>query len=283
MCAFSLYNSKIYTASQVPIKYNNRAFRFGDALFETIRGKGHYPLHFHLHYQRMLKAMISLKMDISSLPRQEELHDMIVKLLQKNNMFGSSRVRLEVFRRGEGLYTPVDNRVDFVAEVSALDTKEYKLNEKGLLAGLYLDMKKAYSPVSFFKSANALHYILAALSKSENRTNESLIINEKDRIIEASSSNLFYIKGSVIYTPSVFSGCVDGVMRNVVIDLIKKDAEFVFQETQGVSLQTLLEADEIFITNAIQGIQWIVGLDEKRFFNKITRKLSDTLNREFCR
>jgi len=279
MGSLVVYNGKILGDKQVPISFNNRAFKYGDAVFETIRTRGQYPLHFQKHYKRLIKAMLSLSMEIASLPKEDELHDDIVKLLKKKAVFSNSRVRIEVFREGEGLYTPVTNKVNYLIETTELATKNYQLNEKGLLVSVYKSMKKSYSPVSFFKNANALHYVLAALNKAKDNVNDCLIINEKDRIIEASSSNLFWIKGNEVFTPAVSTGCVDGVMRSLVLEIIKKHTHLKVVENLGAQESDLLNADEIFLTNAIQGIQWVMGIYETRFFNQQTKKISELLNK----
>ncbi|MCW3805023.1 aminotransferase class IV [Plebeiibacterium marinum] len=273
------YNGKIYPSNQVPVSYKNRAFKFGDSLFETIRANGHYPLSFNLHYKRLRKAMLSLKMNLASIPAEEELNDQIVKLLQKQKSYGASRVRLEIFRSGEGLYTPATNSADFIIETSQLQSPKYSLNSKGLLISVYPEMKKSYNPISFFKSGNSLHYILAALHKKEEALDDCLLINEKNKIIEATSSNIFWIKNGIVYTPSVFSGCVDGVMRQTIIALIQKTKDLQIEECNGATEEELLDADEIFLTNAIQGIQWVVGYKDRRFFNYNTKLLLDALNK----
>lgn len=278
MSDFVIYNGQLYPSNQVPVSFNNRSFKFGDSIFESIRCNGHFPLHFNHHYKRMIKAMLSLHMEISSVPREEDLCGLIIKLLQKKKQFGASRVRVELFRRGEGLYTPEDNRINYLVESKDLKSSTYKLNTKGLLVDVYGAMQKMYNPISFFKNGNSLHYVLAAIHKKQEGLNDSLLININNKIIEASSSNLFWIKDGVLFTPSVFSGCVDGVMRNVLIEVIKLNNVFNIVETQGAEIVDLLNADELFLTNAIQGIQWVVGFKEKRFFNQSIKKIMELLN-----
>ncbi len=280
MNEFVIYNGEIYTSDKVPLTFNNRAFRYGDAFFESIKCNGHYPLHFHLHYKRMVKAMISLKMDIGSFPTEKQWQAFIVLLLRKKKSFGASRVRLQVFRSGEGLYIPTSNQVNYLIESTPLTTVPYLLNSKGLLVDVYDEMKKQYSPLSAFKNGNSLHYVLAAVFKNENNLDDVLLVNDKNKIIEANSSNLFWIKDGIIYTSSIFTGCIDGVMRALVINSIEKHGLTRLIETQGASQQELLNADELFITNAIQGIQWIVGLKEKRYFCQITKKIVELVNKE---
>ncbi len=275
---FVLYNSTIYLESQVPLDYFNRAFSFGDAILETVRGNAHFPLYFHLHYKRIVKAMISLKMDVASFPREQKLHDLITKLLQKNMFFKSSRISILVFRRGKALLMPESKKVDFLIEVNSIHDTTPVWNEKGIFIGVYKEMQKAYGPISSFNTANGLHATLASIYAKESGVQDCLLINNKGLIIESASSNVFYIKGNVVYTPSVFTGCVDGVMRQVVIDLINRYEELTLVESQGVSIDSLMDADEIFLTNVINGIQWVVGFENKRFFYRKTKLLNDMLN-----
>ena len=280
MNEFVIYNGQIYTSDKLPLAFNNRAFKYGDTFFESIKCNGHYPLHFHLHYKRMVKAMIGLKMDIVSFPSEEQWQAYIVQLLRKKKSFGASRVRLQVFRAGEGLYTPTTGQVNYLIESSPLTSVPYMLNSKGLLVEVYDEMKKQYSPLSAFKNGNSLHYVLAACFKNENDLDDVLLVNDKNKIIEANSSNLFWIKDGIVYTPSIFTGCIDGVMRALVINSIDKHGLVRLIETQGATQQVLLDADELFITNAIQGIQWIVGFKEKRYFCQITKKIVELVNKE---
>lgn len=280
MNEFVIYNGEVYTADKVPLTFNNRAFKYGDSFFESIKCNGHYPLHFHLHYKRMVKAMISLKMDIAMLPSEAQWEAFIVQLLRKKKSYGASRVRMQVFRSGEGLYTPTSSEICYIIESTALNTVPYALNTKGLLVDVFDEMKKQYNPLSAFKNGNSLHYVLAACFKNESGVDDVLLINDKNKIIEANSSNLFWIKDGIAYTPSIFSGCIDGVMRALVINSLEKSGLLRLIETQGATKQELLHADEIFITNAIQGIQWIVGFKEKRYFCQITKKIVDLVNKE---
>ncbi|TLX76098.1 aminotransferase IV [Labilibacter sediminis] len=273
-----IYNGHLYPVSKVPISYDNRAFKYGDSIFETVRCYAHYPLHFALHYKRMIKAMLRLHMDIASLPREEMLLDLVVKLLQNKKAFSASRVRIELFRSGGGLYTPQQNKINFLIESSEIPNAKYELNDKGLFVDVYGEMMKEYNPVSFFKNGNSLHYILAAIHKQNKDLNDCFLVNQQGKIIEAISSNLFWVKKKVIYTPSVYSGCVAGIMRQVIIDLIKQNNELNLVELQGASNDELLNADEIFLTNAIQGIQWVVGYREKRYFNHTAKKIIQSLN-----
>lgn len=269
---FCCYNGEIVPVDSVHFTPANRSFRYGDGIFETIRCFGNQPALFDLHYNRLLRGMHALNLDIGCIPPLDVLERKIESLINKNRYFISSRVRLTVFRNEGGFYTPTTNSCSYLIEASSLDEGEYTLNEKGLIAGLYDEMSKNPGPLSSFKTANGLLFVMAGIFKANHNLGEVFIQNSQGRIIEALSSNLFWFKEEVLYTPSVRSGCVEGVMRHQLIDTARHiGLELI--ERDGVGFDELRQADEIFVTNAIHGINWIVGIGEVRFYNVRTRLL----------
>ncbi len=270
-------NGQKIKADQPLLMADNRAFRYGDALFETIRCIHQIPLFFEGHFQRILSGMSMLKMQTHSLPPIEIIREQISSLINKNRLFGDVRVRLTIFREDGGLYTPNSNKVNYLIETSDLDTHYYTLNSKGLLLGNYTDDRKSINRFSRFKSANSLLFVMAGLFKKENRFDEVMISNEQNLIIETLASNLYWIKNGEIFTPCRTSGCVEGVMRKQVITLLINNGYKVV-EVEGTTISELLAADEIFLSNAIQGIQWVVGIENKRYFCKIVKDINRLLN-----
>jgi branched-chain amino acid aminotransferase len=255
----------------------NRAFRYGDALFETIRCIHQIPMFFEDHYQRLLSGMALLKMQSHSLPPIDFLREQITSLINKNRLFGDVRIRLTVFREDGGLYTPTGNKVSYLIEAAGLDTHYYNLNNKGLLIGPYSEDTKPITRFAQYKSANSLFFVLAGHYKKENQLDEVLLLNEKNKIIESLASNLYWIKDGIVHTPLRSSGCVNGIMRKQIITLLKEH-KLPYSEVEGTTIEELIQSDEIFISNAIVGIQWVVGLQNKRYYCNQTKELNRLLN-----
>ena len=277
LAAYLCFNGEILPSSSFSLSPENRAFRYGDAVFETIRCFGNRPMFLELHYNRLVRAMKTMQMDTSCIPFPDVLEKRIESLINRNRFFVSSRIRLTVFRNEGGLYTPATHQCSYIIEASALNESSYQLNEKGMIAGIYHDMAKSKNVLSQFKTANALISVMAGLYKIQNNLGECLIINTDGKIVEAISSNLFWYRNEILYTPSVSAGCVDGVMKNIVMDMAQK-LNLKVLETQGVDEHVLMTSDEIFVTNAIQGIQWIVGMGDKRYYNQKAKQLTHSLN-----
>ena len=273
-----ILNGTIISTEDNPINSSNRAFRYGDGVFDTLVCSCTEPLLFEGHYQRLLSAAVLLKFNIIGYPSFENFKKQIAQLVAKNKYAPYSRIRITMFRSPGGLYTPEDNAPQWIIEQEPLQSEPFELNSKGLLTGIYQDMAKQSSPLSQFKTCSSLFFVLAGLVKKENGWGDILVTNQEGRIIEGLSSNLFWIKENKIFTPLVSSGCVDGIMRREVIRL-SYDLGFPVMETRGATLNELLEADELFLTNSTQGIRWIVGLNDQRYYLKITRQLAMNLKK----
>ncbi len=274
---YVILNGHFYDAGKPVLSFDNRAFKFGDGLFETMRCHKTVPLFFHHHYSRLLRGMAILQLSVATLPSEAVFSEQIEKLIVRNRIFNDARVRLSVFRRGGGLYTPEDNSVAWLLEATPLEGKGYQLNEQGFRIGTYSGFPKTWSPLSPFKTLNTAPYILAGLCKKENHWDDCLIKNDGKKIIEAISSNLFWVGGEALYTPAVSTGCVDGIMRGQVLRYAAEN-NLEVHETTGADENKLWQADEVFLTNAVSGIRWVVALENKRYFNRQPKKIVAWLN-----
>ncbi|MBN2742336.1 MAG: aminotransferase class IV family protein [Marinilabiliaceae bacterium] len=269
---YCCFDGHLIPVDSVKITTANRAFRYGDSVFETIRCFGNRPFALGEHYSRIKRAMQATGMEPDSLPTCDVLEKKIESLINRNRYFISSRVRLMVFRKDGGLYTPATDQSSYMLEATPIDQSTFEMNEKGLVAGIFRDMGKSPDVLSPYKTGSALLYVMAAKYKQRNNLTECFIVNTNGMIIESISSNLFWFKNDKLYTPTIASGCVDGIMRRQVIALARNLNIEVF-EVPGVSEENIRKADEIFVTNAIQGIQWVVGIDDLRYFNIKTKQL----------
>ncbi|MCX8143790.1 MAG: aminotransferase class IV [Bacteroidia bacterium] len=274
-----IYNGEIVTARDlVDIAFSNRAFKFGDALFETIRYSNKNILFLTDHVLRLKLSMPILKMKIPSYFSFDYFLNKISELIYANQLQDkSARIRITVFRQGSGAYYPSTNEVDFIMEAEELETTYYLLPERGLVVDLFKDTFKPINRLSNLKTGNALIYVLASINSDFLRTDDCFILNEKGHICEATSSNVFAVKGNMVMTPPLTEGCVSGILRNQ-IKKIAEENKLLFIEKPFTS-HTLIDADEVFITNTIQGPQWIRQFQSKIYEKKkITQLFIETLN-----
>lgn len=272
------YNGTFHPEDTPIFTAENRAFRYGDSLFETIHCNGTQIQFFDEHMHRLEQGMKQLSMTIPT-GFSETIEENIKLLINKNKSFLGTRIRLSVFRNPGGLYTPGTNTVSYLIESSKLDSVHYQLNKKGLQIGLFDSYKKASNSTSSFKTGNSLAFILAGLHKQKMKWDDCLLLNERNNLVESVSSNLFIVKDSVLFTPSLESGAVNGIMREQIIQIALHLGVTVYDDCI-IKAEELKNADEVFLSNAIMGIQWVVAYQDRRFFNKSSKVLIEALNKK---
>ncbi|NSW45427.1 MAG: aminotransferase class IV [Bacteroidales bacterium] len=273
---FVIVNDKLTRRNEVVFGLESRAVRFSDGFFESMRAFGlDVPL-LAFHYERIKKAWCIYRFD-SEIPSIKTLSDAIERLLKSNKHFGSARIRLTFYRSGEGLYLPTKNQADWYLETFASDDKEFTLNTKGKQIGIYSDFYKPSHPFFNIKTNQALIYTQAAWWAQINNLDDAILLNKQQCLIEATSSNIFVCIGNIVYTPPLTDGCVNGVMRRFLIQELFPSLDIEYKEV-SLTKQFLLDADEVFLSNAVQGIQWVVGFQNRRYFNSLAKKITQKLN-----
>lgn len=257
-------NGKFVQQEEASIAIDDHSYRYGDGLFETMKVVDGKILYKEYHFERLFSGLATLQFSIPVLFKRTKIEEEIKKLCQKNNCESLARIRLSISRGNGGVYD-CDNQFSYLIECWPLHQKG--LNENGLIIDIYPRARKSIDAFSNIKSANYLSYVMAAVWAKENKLNEALILNSRERICDATIANIFWTKGDKIFTVPLSEGCVDGVMRRKILDLDKK----ILQEP--LTEEILLNADEVFLTNVITGIRWVGQFRNKGFSNMISRKL----------
>ncbi len=244
------------------IGIENRAFRYGDGIFESMRMCAGRISLWSMHYDRLRIGMKALRMDIPAHYSEEYFKSEIEKLTGTSSNF---RVRLSVNRSDGGLYTPLSDLPDFLIEAKNTEENHFLMQKEGLTLGWYDEAPiLSKTRLAGIKSANALPYILAAKHRKTYHLDDCLIFNEKGNIAEAVSSNVFIVKAGKLITPHLRAGCVAGVMRKAVIQ-IAKDLGITVKEQVALQPKHVFSADGLFLTNAVQGIRWVKKVEYTEF------------------
>lgn len=269
-------NDKIIPNETESIKTGNRSYLYGDGVFESIRIIKGQPINLDNHISRLLEGAKMLMMQPSENFNTAFFKGRIIELLFESGIKGDGKCRLSLDRKPGGTYKPTTNNCDFFIEVYPIEETGFYLNEKGKQVDIYTDHKKQKSKLSNFKTKNGLIYILASITAQRNGLEDYLLTNETGGILESTNSNLFVVSNGVLYTPGLEEGCLAGTMRMQVINLAIANGIKVYE--CNILPQNLLIADEVFLTNAIQGVQWVGSFRTKRYFNVVSKKLITLLN-----
>lgn len=288
------HNGKLTVDSKAILPADNRAFRYGDGLFETMLWtKGRIRL-LDYHVERLQAGMKTLQLEGRSRFAPSDIQQMCTGLLAKNEWLDRDcRLRLQVYRSGSGLYSPVSNQAEFVLQASPVDHVDHlspqpaggpsspgtgtPVQSNGLIVDLYTEQFKPFSGLSGLKSINSLLFVLAGLYRKQQGLDEVILLNQEGHLCESLSSNVFVSYQQQLYTPALGEGCVAGTMRRAVLELAKKEGIRITEAK--IDPQILEEADEVFLTNAIQGVQWVMGYRQKRYFNHWSKRFQKLITR----
>ncbi|GLU44955.1 aminotransferase class IV [Allomuricauda sp. NBRC 101325] len=272
------FNGALFTEDSNLLTSNNRGLKYGDGLFETVRYVNGTVFFWEDHYFRLMASMRILRMEIPMEFTLEFLEEQIKKTLAANQLGeASARIRLTVFRNDGGLYTPATNNVSYLIETSTLESPFYVLDDGDYGVELFKDFYVNKDMLSNLKTSNKVLHVVASVFAKENEYANCLLVNTDKQVVESINGNLFLVKDGVIKTPPLSDGCLDGIIRKKLMEIISATEGLELQEA-SISPFELQKADELFITNTITGIQSITKYRKKAFVNSVAKSLVGKLN-----
>ncbi|APY00555.1 aminotransferase class IV [Lacinutrix venerupis] len=256
----------------------NRGYSYGDALFETIKVSHGKILFLEDHYFRLMASMRIMRMEIPMNYTMEFFETEILKTIEKNELINNScRVKIQVHRNFGGLYLPTNKEVSFIISAKKIDNDFYLLNEEKHEVDLFKDFYVAPGLLSTLKTNSKSINVIGSIYAKENDLDNCLLLNTNKNVVEALNGNLFLVKGNTIKTPPIADGCLKGIMRQQIINIIELLPDYNLDES-SISPFELQKADELFTTNVIQGIQPITKYRKKTFTNNVSKLLLQKIN-----
>lgn len=258
---------------------NNRAFLYGDGVFETFKVVNNNILFLEDHYFRLMSAMRILRMEIPMHFTMEFLEQQILELVQANKIQNAARVRMTVFRNAGGFYLPETNDVSYLIQATPLNSTKYILRTDAYEVELFKDFYITKQLLSTLKTTNKAVQITGSIFAKENDLQNCLLLNDAKNVIEALNGNLFMLKDGQLTTPPISEGCLNGIMRKQILAIAKTMQVEVIEAP--ISPFDLQKADELFVTNVIVGVQPISKYRKKDFGHQFAGELIEQLNLKF--
>ena len=270
MSLFINWNGKKVIGNQVNISPDNRSFLYGDGCFETMKMVNGKLLLQQYHFERLFSSVERLKLRFSPILNSHELLLQINELAESNNHSGFARIRLTIYRQAEN-NQQIGNEAGYLIETMAGYEATQHFNEQGLQLGIYKDVQKSCDLFSSIKSNNYLPYTMAKIWANENKLDDSIVCNSFGRVADSTIANVFIVENGTIKTPHLSEGCISGVMRRHLIACFKSE-NLPFKE-EPITIDLLLNAAEVFLTNAIIGIKWVAKIDKSEYTNATSAML----------
>ena len=257
--AFVYHKDSIHKTDELSIDINNRAFCYGDGLFETIFIEHQNFKHLKYHFDRLSEGMKVLRLELENPLELPLLEKILTKLIHENEIKDRAKIKIYVWRKTGGLFTPENQTADLLIE--AINSKEHKIQVLSKVK-ICKSIRLNYSILSKFKTLSSLNYVMAGIEKKEKDAEDLILLDSRDNISECISSNIFWIKDNIFFTPSLNTGCVAGTSRSRIIDCLKE--QNIKSEIIEVKKEILFQANHIFTSNA-NGINKIAKIDNYKF------------------
>ena len=259
------------------VLHNNRAFLYGDGVFETIKVAHGKVLFLEDHYFRLMATMRIVRMKIPVTFTMEFFEAELLKTAAANSCTDAARVRCTVYRNTGGYYLPQTNTVSYHIQATALSSASYTLSTEPYEVDLYKDFYVSKQLLSTLKTTNKMLHITGSIYAQENGLQNCLLLYEEKSVVESLQGNLFLRTGNTVITPPLSEGCLNGIMRKQLLRILAKNENYNLLE-QAISPFELQKADELFVTNVISGIQSVQLYRKKVYTNTLAQFLVTQLN-----
>jgi len=259
---YIVFNGTLIDKQEITIHPLNRAFAYGDGLFETIIVKDSQILYLNDHFERISSGLAILSINFPFKDNRSIFQKLVTEMLIKNNL-KDARLKLHVWRKQGGYVIPESTDAEFLITMNAL-TPSIAVKENVVVSE---SVKLFPSLLSNYKTLNFLPYILAGLERKTKNCDDIIIMDYQGFVAEASTSNLFWTKDNTVFTPSLNTGCIKGVMRSQIINHCQKEGIPI---VEGKFLIDELEnADSVFTSN-VSGLSLIKKINNTNINTQFT-------------
>jgi 4-amino-4-deoxychorismate lyase len=269
------FNGEFIQEEQLTLDIStNRCFLYGDGVFESMLGTANGVRFWEDHYDRLVKSATAIRLDIQRLPGSQNLHEMVKRLVVENGITTRCRVKFQIWRTSKGLYNPDADDVSYIITVVEFDRPLVILKKR---VKVIHSPRLTFTEYSSFKTCNSLPYVLASKERAKLGLDDVLLLDQKDRVAEFSSMNIFWFQKGKLFTPSLNTGCIAGVMRKRILDYCQKNKIKTVPALSNID--ALPESSHIFGSN-FSGIHPVAGINEWQFEHQLPDFMIEFIERE---
>lgn len=235
-------------------------------------GYGGIPL-FNENIQALLEQLKELGATAPDLLKNtRELFRITKRMLNKNKFYRSGWINFQL------LITKT--AVNYVVTCDAVEVFDFPLLSQGAMAHFSRTKKNSGAPFRQFSFVNQAIWMAEEAASSRGQFQNTFFLNENGAVCDAISANVYLMKDKTLITPAIETGCVEDTLRNPILT-IAAELKFTVIQTENLSPDKVLEMDEIFTVGEERGIEWVLGMENKRFVKKTVlvfhRKLNEFL------
>ena len=270
MGRLTFLNGKFLPENEARVSVLTPGFLYGWGLFESMRAYRGRIVCLREHLKRLRDSARKIRISFNYTDRRLKG---IIRELVKNNGFSDAYVRMCLWKKEAG-----GDLFILVKKYRPFSLRKYN---KGFSACISRYRQNESCVLTPHKTANYLMFQLAYSEARENGFDEALLLNNRGVLAECSRSNIFFARGRQIFTPGLACGCLNGITRDLIIGLAKKNKISVAEG--NFSLPELLSADEAFLTNSLMGVMPLAYVGKNRIGDSRRGRITKALIKEYNR
>lgn len=240
----------------------SRGLMYGDGIFETFRTYQGQAFLLEEHIKRLHSGIELLGIDRTSKLETEAIKKSVYQLLQKNQLYENNAIiRLQVWRGGGRGYHPQENSSTHFSITASACPDGFS---HPTLKSVDIRRIPSQSLPSKVKLTNGINYILAAKEAHAKGADEALMLTVDGFVSETTIANLFWVKEHTIFTPDEECDLIPGITRDVVCDIVEQSDRWRLKKGK-FSLDDVLQADAVWMTNSVRELLPIKSIDDHSF------------------
>lgn len=268
MSRFVIVNGKVVEKEEINLSNLLLEERFG-VVQQCWFGFGGIPL-FEENVNQLKQQLEKLKIPVPALfQNQRELFRVTKRMLNKNKFYRSGFVHFRVFGHNEEPTSLITNE--------AFETFDFPFSENGVLVNYSPYPKHAINPLNPFRFYNQPLWDAAKAQLQNTPFQNSIFLNENHAVCDAIHTNLFFIRDKELIAPALSTGCYHDILRNIILKLAT-ETDLTVTESDHIQQGDVLQMDEIFLAGEALGIQWILGVENKRYIHLYSLLIHEKLN-----
>jgi branched-subunit amino acid aminotransferase/4-amino-4-deoxychorismate lyase len=275
-CKYILYNQSVIPRESLRLNPEEWFDISGQNIRQSLFATGNRVPFLKLWLDLLGKRFASVGWHLPDEFRLPEFQIQLEKLLNRNRLFRCSWIHLLIIPVFPSAEMDCSPSFRCIALSEELENDYFPLNPKGLTIGISERYHNTSDPFISSMIRSPLRNLLIRQETVFNGWDEIILTDQKGCLSEAYDSNLFIKIREEIFTPSAENHCYPRIITGLVKKLIPKTGCTLI-ETEGLKQIDLSRADEVFLTDDMQGIRWVLGYGKKRYYRKVANSLQEEM------
>ena len=250
-----------------------RSLFYGEGLFETFRWKGELPKFISEHIDRLKDGSELLRIPFPDTNYIFERIDEAVKNSGSDDLY----IKIALISKGDRIFFKNPDESALLVM-----TRDYLEAEENVAVCVATQRRNQDSLLLKFKTFNYLENIISRREALEKGFDDAIFLNTSSDLTEATSSNIFWVRGMDLFTPAAESGLLPGITRKIILE-IAEDLGYKIN-CRKFGLSYLLNSDFAFLTNSLRGTAYISKVNKQMMppkpesYTRIKNALFENLN-----